>query len=501
MHPVLAATDEVKIFVLAAVFLALVTPLIEATTLVEGPLKCALCGSTSQQEVLYSSNTLFGSADLDGRPAEMLRSTMRAWVHECPSCGYCSYNLEEKIDGAKDTTKSASYVQTLADKNVDELVRRFLCLAQILDAAGDKKAALENTIHASWAADDAGDKAKAYEIRRRILEKLDDLTTSGDKFWDEVAGDHLLASEVFRRIGDFKKAVDYAIAGLQLDPEIEVQKALRYELALIAQGDTKSHQVVEALEEEADELDAGKLSKIINLLERPRKWIEDWHSFQRTWSDVTIAVAVDDVHSATRILDSMPASEIVGKIRKRCLRYQFVLQRYVSGVQEAFTKTDKDDEGLYPGAYLGILNVEKKTDLTDNSQKIAVAVTARRDEQIDSRELVVGVTFFKSVDGEKFGAGGGNISFDTEAKSWVAFPEDSISCVSEPILLNNTEVEIFEARFDQSSLKQSETLIGCSVKLYYRGYLQDAHLESPDFWENTPEASDAYDYSKHDFEP
>ena len=240
---------NVKCFLLLVmVFAAVLLPSAIATTMVATQLKCALCNETSEQIVLESSNTLGGSSDLDGRPPEMLRSTMDAWAHECPSCGYCSYRLDERIEGAERAIKDPAYIEILRDESMDTLTRRFLCLSKIHDAARENNNALEYALYATWTLDDANDQARAVVIRKAVINKLEPLIKSGQRFRDQTAADQLLASDIARRVGDFAKASAYASAGLELKPDADIEKMLRYELALVAKSDTQVHTIAEAVE-------------------------------------------------------------------------------------------------------------------------------------------------------------------------------------------------------------------------------------------------------------
>src|SRR5262245_66304931 len=61
---------------------------------------CSVCGTSSRQDILTSTN-IVGSPDLDLRPPEMKRSTMDAWLQECPNCGFVSGNLAEAERGSR----------------------------------------------------------------------------------------------------------------------------------------------------------------------------------------------------------------------------------------------------------------------------------------------------------------------------------------------------------------------------------------------------------------
>ena len=71
------------------------------TTIMEFNQTCAVCGETSLQPVISSTST-WGYPDLDLRPAEMQRSSMFAWLVECPHCGYVAAKLENKSEMPED---------------------------------------------------------------------------------------------------------------------------------------------------------------------------------------------------------------------------------------------------------------------------------------------------------------------------------------------------------------------------------------------------------------
>src|SRR5438552_1767736 len=102
------------------------------TTFDERPISCSVCGTTSIQPVLASTNS-FGPPDLDLRPAEMQRSTIWMWVQRCPECGYCAGSLDEGVEGAEAVVASAPYRERLSEPGLPELVASFLCQAVVLE--------------------------------------------------------------------------------------------------------------------------------------------------------------------------------------------------------------------------------------------------------------------------------------------------------------------------------------------------------------------------------
>ena len=58
-------------------------------------IKCSVCGYSSEQVVVCSTNQI-GSPDLDLRPPQMERSTLQYHVQECPFCSYANRSIELK---------------------------------------------------------------------------------------------------------------------------------------------------------------------------------------------------------------------------------------------------------------------------------------------------------------------------------------------------------------------------------------------------------------------
>src|SRR5438093_611864 len=116
------------------------------TTFFRQDVTCVNCRKSSEHHVLSSTNA-FGSADLDLRPPEMKRSTMRAWLQLCPHCGYVAPDLSRKV-GDLAVVGSAEYRSAVSDKRFPELARRFLAYAHLF-AASDSAAAAHQRLCAA----------------------------------------------------------------------------------------------------------------------------------------------------------------------------------------------------------------------------------------------------------------------------------------------------------------------------------------------------------------
>ena len=136
--------------------------------------RCRVCGATSQQTRLASTNE-FGSPDMDLRPPEMRRSTMWAWLEECPECGYVAADL------ADPSPVPASFLETEAYKTCDglcfvsDLAPRFYRAHMLAVRSGDFRHAMHHALETAWLCDDRGDADNARHCRNIAAEYMDNL--------------------------------------------------------------------------------------------------------------------------------------------------------------------------------------------------------------------------------------------------------------------------------------------------------------------------------------
>jgi len=219
------------------------------TTLFEEEVTCAVCGSKQTVQEIGSTNS-FGAMDLDTRPPEMKRSTIRLWVHECDECGYVAPELGAAADGAGRIVASAEYRAELGNASRAKLANRFMCRALLEVAAGDLVSAGWRRLHAAWACDDADLGEEARVQRRAALECFKRARAQGEHAMKSVVGgDEVLLADVARRAGEFERALEYCATGLAL-PEIPafVTKLLLYQRELVMARDIGCHKVSEAEE-------------------------------------------------------------------------------------------------------------------------------------------------------------------------------------------------------------------------------------------------------------
>jgi hypothetical protein len=211
------------------------------TTLDSQSAVCAVCGSVSTQMAIGSSNML-EAPDLDTRPGEMMRSTMPYWVQECPECGYAAPELHEADGRAAPIIRSDEYQALRTDAALPPLTRRFLLYALLLERLDMFPEAGWSTLHAAWAADDAGDALAARQARDKTLLLWQAGKQRGANFSEDHPSEFALVTDLYRRAGRFEDAREAANTALdteELPPLIE--DLLRYELVLIQRKDADRH--------------------------------------------------------------------------------------------------------------------------------------------------------------------------------------------------------------------------------------------------------------------
>ncbi|MBN1458458.1 MAG: hypothetical protein JXA57_02910 [Armatimonadetes bacterium] len=219
------------------------------TTMFSQEQTCALCGKTSTQNVLGSTNTM-GPSDLDMRPAPMARWTLDEQVQCCPHCDYCAWDISEATEAAGEIVANDSYRVELARESVPELTRRYLCASLILSADGKDAEAGQAALMGAWAADDAASREAASRCRRFAIAYLEADRERGLTFAEDEATADALLADLHRRVGDFEAARALARAGMAREPEGLLLDVLRFEVELAESEDASCHNLGEVGEDE-----------------------------------------------------------------------------------------------------------------------------------------------------------------------------------------------------------------------------------------------------------
>ena len=184
--------------------------------------KCSVCGETSPQPVLTSTNS-WGYPDLDLRPAPMQRDTMSVWLAECPHCGYVAGDLSDKSGISIDFLKSDDYLTCECHDFISDLPKRFYRSYMISKETNDTANCFFSLRNCSWACDDGNDEL-ASEMRRLALPYLDEMIKENGEDKNNLI---LIKADFLRRMGEFDRMIDefkdLILGDLKLDDIIQFQ--------------------------------------------------------------------------------------------------------------------------------------------------------------------------------------------------------------------------------------------------------------------------------------
>lgn len=206
---------------------------------------CFNCGTVSQFTVVGSTNTFGGHPDLDTRPPEMARSTIRFWVRRCPSCGYCAPEISRGSDLAKTTITSEAYRGQLNSPRFPELANSFLCQAILLASEDDHAGAGWAALRAAWACDDAH-LEEAASCRTIAAEHFNTATAVGQSYAVDPSVEQAILADLLRRSNQFQKAIQAAEEGLARCPDDLARRVLVFQKALAEEHDADCHTIAEA---------------------------------------------------------------------------------------------------------------------------------------------------------------------------------------------------------------------------------------------------------------
>lgn len=207
--------------------------------------KCSICKKKSDFTLIGSTNA-FGSSDLDLRPPEMQRSTMRFWVHECPRCGYVSEQISDKSAVHKEFLKSEEYRTNNNGINFDsQLASLFYKQHLINQYDGNERGSFFALLHASWACDDVGDTEKAIQCRILSLQILTSLIEQNPKDKEQLI---VLKADIMRRALLFDDLIA-SFSLIRLSQEL-LNRILSFQLSLARKKDAECYTVDSALEYE-----------------------------------------------------------------------------------------------------------------------------------------------------------------------------------------------------------------------------------------------------------
>jgi len=119
---------------------------------------CGVCGTTARQPFRAPRPEM--TPDLDFRPGEPARSTLRNWVRVCSECGAAAPDLSTVPPSAAVIVRSVAY--TTCEGSAE--TKPFRQWAMLCPPSDVPNALLQ----AAWAADDTGHDAEAAALRRQV---------------------------------------------------------------------------------------------------------------------------------------------------------------------------------------------------------------------------------------------------------------------------------------------------------------------------------------------
>ena len=191
-------------------------------------MECSVCGETSEQRVLSSTNS-FGYPDLDFRPPEMKRSTMRFWIQECPNCGYVASYLSNELEIPKDFLKTDEYLNCDGFEFTSNLSKKFYKAYLIFHKSNNLERSLLNLQHCAWKCDDEEDPL-AVDVRKMGIAIIDEMLES-----ESEEALILIKADFLRRCGLFDELIR-EFEGITLDCD-EYNQVIQYQIEKARQKD------------------------------------------------------------------------------------------------------------------------------------------------------------------------------------------------------------------------------------------------------------------------
>ena len=217
------------------------------TTFYRKKIQCSLCGEISEFTGISSTNTFFGSADLDTRPPEMQRSTMHTWVRRCPHCGYCASDIGTSVPEAQSIVKSKAYADQLNDTDYPEMANSFLCKAMICEETGDYKAAFLAFLHAAWACDDHKRHTQAKMCRQKAADRLMRVAEQNRQLAAPNESYTAILIDLLRRSGQVEQARQIIAARRDDITEEMIRQISDFQVKLLDRNEESCHTVEEVV--------------------------------------------------------------------------------------------------------------------------------------------------------------------------------------------------------------------------------------------------------------
>jgi hypothetical protein len=196
---------------------------------------CAVCGAVVRPKFTVPPAEL--APDLDFRPGEPARSTLRRWIAECSGCGAAAPDLAVMSEGDIEVVRSDSEYGALRTQ-APAFARPFLLWALLCQRRSDAWPAAEALLQAAWAADDMDEADWAIAWRREAA-----------AVWppSPEMQPRLCLIDIYRRAGDFQGAAVVAETLAQSELDESTTAILEFQQRLIVERETGRQMLSSAL--------------------------------------------------------------------------------------------------------------------------------------------------------------------------------------------------------------------------------------------------------------
>ena len=196
--------------------------------------KCGICSASTPAPFRAPQPEI--APDLDMRPGEPARSTLRDWIQICPACGAAAPDLSALPSTARVVVESEEY-RALSTAVMEEALP-FRRWALICERTGDRPQQAEALLQAAWAADDAAAMTEPARLRGEVA-------TLWDGTDDVELG--LRRLDVLRRAGLFDAAEAWADVMSKRGPDELAQSIIVFQRSRIASRDIGRHLISSVL--------------------------------------------------------------------------------------------------------------------------------------------------------------------------------------------------------------------------------------------------------------
>ena len=202
--------------------------------------KCAVCGNIHNFQKIVETEGI-GMRDLDTRVPGLSRNMMHLFMEKCPKCGYTNNDISvliENFDPSELTNED--YQKILNDDNINFALKKFMLHALLQQSRDNKKAGMAY-LKAAWIADDAKKTKEARLLRSKAIKYLELALDDEEDSKDNI---NLIIVDLYRRIGMFEEASDYAKYLLNnYGLEKYKQNILLYQIKLCQDEDVFDHTI------------------------------------------------------------------------------------------------------------------------------------------------------------------------------------------------------------------------------------------------------------------